>query len=95
MEQSAETATMNLPSDNRTCEFIASLPEDILAQFILQSPTPDFAEPFDLHAIGCVTCARKIHAAAGSYLKKHPELALPEKVEQLRQVVLDRTKRSE
>ena len=92
METDIKTTAAESPEDNkRTCEFIESLPEEILAKFILHAPTPDFAEPFDMHAVGCVTCAKRIRAATGTYLENHPDLAPPEKVEQLRHALLKRS----
>jgi hypothetical protein len=77
------------PSDKSTCEFIASLPEDVLCQITAFPPSLDFAEPFYRHAAGCKDCAARINSAQQAYTKKlHPELVYPEEEERLRKRML-------
>jgi hypothetical protein len=90
MERSVETIGSSGTTDKGACEFIATLPEDVLCRITAFPPSLDFAEPFYRHAAGCTECAARINSAQQAYTTKlHPELVLPEEEARLRKRMLD------
>ena len=76
------------------CEFIASMPDDVLAKISMFPPDSAFSDPWEDHAGNCPMCEKRITDAGNAYLKQHPEFAPPaEDVEKVRKTFLSSLQR--